>query len=135
MQEVSVLTVINSDSEQLYKFNTKPSDVWQRLSSYMYCMLEQWAGVMKEYSRITGNHILPLLLLELFIITRLSLKLCSGTTNLTANLTKLQKKKRRRESCTWTLFSIGKYKQKPNNGFKICNGPINADKKIHMNCI
>jgi len=26
-------------------------------------------------------------------------------------------------------FSIGKYKQKPNNGFKICNGPINADKK------
>lgn len=112
MQKVNVLTVINSDSEQLYKFNTKP-DVWQRLSSYMNCTLEQWAGVMKEYSRITsGNHIQPLLFRQLFIITRLSLRLCSGTTNLIANLTKLQKQKSKR-SCTWTLLPSGNTKRNP----------------------
>lgn len=105
MQRVNVLTVIYSDSQQLYKFSTKPLDIWKRQSSYMYCTLEQWAGVMEEYSRITsGNHILPLLLLELCIITRLSLKLCSGTTKLTANLTKLQKKKKIKEKLHMDTF-------------------------------
>ena len=88
--------------------------------------------VVKEYSRITGNHTLPLLLLQLFIITRLTLKLCSGTTNLIANLLQNKNEEKEKEKLHMDNFSIGKYKQKPNSGFKICNGPINADKKTNI---
>lgn len=66
----------------------------------------------------SGNHILPLLILKLFIITKLSLRLLSGIRNLTANLTTLYKKRKIKEKLHTDTVPLGNLNRK-HIGFKI----------------
>lgn len=75
----------------------------------------------KKYSRLqtTGNNIFATFVTWTIYYQRIKAKALSGTTDFYSksdNITK-KKKKDEREAAHWH-FSIGKYKQKPNIGFK-----------------